>query len=92
MMIDFNLSQYQKFDNIAQKILANPACYLNFDSVADVYQAEWLKEFPTGTQLCCTGLDDGAEDFDVRIWYKESELIIYHSDKQLIQYKPFQLK
>ena len=69
MLLDFKKFQCQKFEQVAQKILADPTTYLNFDSVADFYQATWLDEFPQGTAWSATGLDDGAEQFEAKIVY-----------------------
>ena len=41
MIIDLREQQLLKFEQIAQKIMAQPETYLNFDSVADFYQATW---------------------------------------------------
>ena len=49
MLIDFIALQKQKFQLLAEKIIAQPEQYLNFDSVSDFYKAEWLNEFPNGT-------------------------------------------
>lgn len=76
MIIDFQQQQLHKFDLLAEKIVAQPMLFLQFDSVADFYQASWLSEFPQGTHYACTGLDDGAEQFDAVICYKNRRLSI----------------
>lgn len=78
MIIDLREQQLLKFEQIAQKIMAQPETYLNFDSVADFYQATWLDDFPKGTTFYASGLDDGAEQFYARI-----ELRIYRHDGAL---------
>ena len=77
MIIDLREQQLLKFEQIAQKIMAQPETYLNFDSVADFYQATWLDDFPKGTTWCATGLDDGAEHFYAKIEFCGHYLIIY---------------
>lgn len=62
MLIDFWQSQQQQFDQIISKVKADPKLYLNFESVADVYQAEWIKNLPACCQWYVSGLDDGATD------------------------------
>jgi hypothetical protein len=42
--------------------------------VADFYQASWLGEFPAGTIWYVSGLDDGADEFEVLIEYRELQL------------------
>lgn len=58
-------------------ILAYHERYLQFDSIADFYQAQWLDDFPKGTTWCATGLDDGAEHFYAKIEFCGHYLIIY---------------
>lgn len=68
-IIDFKAMQKHNFKVLALKIVQAPEQYLQFDNVADFYQASWLQEFPQGTHYCATGLDDGAEAFYARIEY-----------------------
>ena len=75
-ILDFNHHQLAKFDALAAKIQTDPERYLNFDSVSDFYKATWLDEFPRGTTWSCTGLDDGADEFDARIQYRHRVLKI----------------
>lgn len=49
MLIDFVQHQCQEFAELAARIQAQPAAYIQFDSVSDFYKAEWLNEFPAGT-------------------------------------------
>lgn len=69
-IIDFKTAQKAKFKLLALEIQHNPDDYLDFDHVADFYQAVWLQSFPKGTQYYATGLDDGAEEFYVKITYE----------------------
>ncbi|WP_130803230.1 hypothetical protein [Acinetobacter ihumii] len=66
-----NLEQYKQqcFDELAQKICQSPQDYLDFDSVSDVYKAQWLHDFPQGTSWVISGLDDGADEFYISIEY-----------------------
>lgn len=75
-ILDFNRHHQAKFDALAVKIQAEPERYLNFDSVSDFYKAKWLDDFPRGTTWSCTGLDDGADEFDARIQYRNRVLKI----------------
>ena len=75
-ILDFNRHQLAKFDALATKIQTEPERYLDFESVSDVYKAKWLDDFPHGTTCSCTGLDDGADEFDVRIQYRNRVLKI----------------
>ena len=67
MLIDFRQKQIQQFQVLIEKIMSEPARYLNFDTVADFYQAEWLSELPKAAEYAVSGLDDGAEYFEVKI-------------------------
>lgn len=87
MIIDFKRSQLEKFDDLAQKIVENPERYIQFDSVSDFYKAKWLADFPVGTQWFCSGLDDGAELFDIVIQYQTHQLNISLTTELNIQFK-----
>lgn len=87
MIIDFKRLQLEKFDDLAQKIVENPERYIQFDSVSDFYKAKWLADFPVGTQWFCSGLDDGAEFFDIVIQYQTHQLNISLTTKLNIQFK-----
>lgn len=76
MLIDFQLEQRKKFDALAHRILDHPQAYLSFDSIADFYAAPWLLQFPHGTQWTAAGLDDGAEEYCIRIHYQAQYLRI----------------
>ncbi len=71
MLIDFIQYQQQQFDEVASRIMADPEQYIDFDSVSDFYKAKWLDDFPKGTIWSATGLDDGAEEFDAVIEYRD---------------------
>lgn len=71
MLIDFIQYQQQQFDEVASRIMADPEQYIDFDSVSDFYKAKWLDDFPKGTTWSATGLDDGAEEFDAVIEYRD---------------------
>jgi len=71
MIIDFVQIQKQKFEELVEKIMAQPEQYLDFDSVSDFYKAPWLDQFPQGTMWSTSGLDDGAEEFCIQIKYRE---------------------
>lgn len=87
MLIDFNRAQLDKFDALAQQILAKPHEYVQFDSIADFYSAEWLKSFPKGTFWRCAGQDDGAEHFYTVICYKNRRLSIDTTDTSSVIFK-----
>lgn len=76
-LIDFKQAQLKQFDLLALDILAYPERYLQFDSIADFYQAQWLDDFPKGTTWCSKGLDDGAEHFYAKIEFYGHYLTIY---------------
>lgn len=81
MMIDFIEIQKQKFDEVVQKIMAEPQKYLDFESVSDFYKSTWLDDFPKGTTWTVSGLDDGAEQFDIYIEYRNHYLSIHVQDE-----------
>ena len=70
-IIDFKAMQKDKFKTLALRIQQQPEHYLDFNSVADFYQAAWLQDFPQGTQYYATGLDDGAEEFYAKLTYAD---------------------
>ncbi|MDA3556300.1 hypothetical protein MKL42_02045 [Acinetobacter sp. AOR15_HL] len=74
MILNLVIYKLQQFDVMAQKIIAEPAKYIDFNSVSDFYNAEWLKDFPQGTQVSATGLDDGAEEFYAVVQFKQQYL------------------
>ncbi|WP_151760855.1 hypothetical protein [Acinetobacter seifertii] len=74
MILNLVIYKQQQFDAVAQKIMAEPAKYIDFNSVSDFYKAAWLKDFPQGTQVSATGLDDGAEDFYAVVQFKQQYL------------------
>lgn len=71
MIINFVQIQRQKFEELVEKIMAQPEQYLDFDSVSDFYKAPWLDHFPQSTRWSTSGLDDGAEEFCIQIKYRE---------------------
>lgn len=79
MLIDLIVTQTKKFQQLAEKIKVHPEYYLRFDSVSDFYKATWLDDFPKGTTWTVTGLDDGADEFDICIEYRDCYLIIEYS-------------
>ncbi|MCU7697135.1 hypothetical protein OD757_07860 [Acinetobacter sp. AYS6] len=74
MLLSLDIYKQQQFDLIAAKIMAEPAKYIEFSSVSDFYDAEWLKDFPQGSQVSATGLDDGAEEFYAIVQFKQQYL------------------
>jgi hypothetical protein len=74
MILNLVIYKQQQFDAIAQKIMAEPAKYIDFNSVSDFYNSEWLKDFPQGSQISATGLDDGAEEFYAVVQFKQQYL------------------
>ena len=80
MILDFDQHKKDQFYALALKLQEYPELYLNFDSVADFYQAEFLTEFPKGTVWTVTGLDDGAEQFYAKIEFKSCKIIISKID------------
>ena len=74
MLLSLEVYKQQQFDQMAQKIMAEPTKYIDFNSVSDFYKAAWLKDFPQGSQISATGLDDGAEEFYAIIQFKEQYL------------------
>ncbi|EKU40452.1 MULTISPECIES: hypothetical protein [Acinetobacter] len=74
MLLSLDVYKQQQFDLIAAKIMAEPKQYCEFSSVSDFYNAEWLKDFPQGSQVSATGLDDGAEEFYAIVQFKQQYL------------------
>ncbi|KQQ76000.1 hypothetical protein [Acinetobacter sp. Leaf130] len=74
MLLSLDGYKQQQFDQIAAKIMAEPEKYCEFNSVSDFYNAEWFKDFPQGTQVSATGLDDGAEEFYTVVQFKQQYL------------------
>lgn len=74
MILNLVIYKQQQFDTAAQKIIAEPAKYIDFNSVSDFYKAAWLKDFPQGSQISATGLDDGAEEFYAVVQFKQQYL------------------
>lgn len=74
MILNLVIYKQQQFDAVAQKIMAEPTKYIDFNSVSDFYKVAWLKDFPQGTQVSATGLDDGAEEFYAVVQFKRQYL------------------
>lgn len=74
MLLSLEVYKQQQFDQMAAKIMAKPKEYCEFNSVSDFYNAAWLKDFPRGSQISATGLDDGAEEFYAIIQFKHQYL------------------
>ena len=74
MILNLVIYKQQQFDAVAQKIMAEPTKYIDFNSVSDFYKAAWLKDFPQGTRVSATGLDDGAEEFYAVVQFKQQYL------------------
>ena len=81
MLIDLIAVQLQKFDALATKIANCPDEYLQFESVSDFYKATWLNDFPKGTTWAVSGLDNGADEFCIRIIYRNHYLMIDVAEK-----------
>ena len=79
MIIDFQLEQQLRFDRQAGFLLRQKASFFQFEQIADVYNAEWLKAFPQGTQCSISGLDDGADEYGIQISYKHQSILIDYS-------------
>lgn len=84
MLLSLDGYKQQQFDQIAAKIMAEPEKYIDFNSVSDFYNAEWLKDFPQGTQVSATGLDDGAEEFYAVVQFKQQYLKFDIKENHLI--------
>ncbi|MEO9279551.1 hypothetical protein ABFY81_06495 [Acinetobacter sp. WA-87] len=74
MILNLVIYKQQQFDAVAQKIMAEHTKYIDFNSVSDFYKAAWLKDFPQGTRVSATGLDDGAEEFYAVVQFKQQYL------------------
>lgn len=85
MMINFKQTQLDQFDALIRRIVSAPNDYLNFDSVSDFYQAPWLNDLPKSAVWEVSGLDNGAEVFDVRLSCYERVVFIYIADEIVIQ-------
>lgn len=75
MLINFKQQQYIKFKQLANRVQADPQTYLNFDSIADVYAADWLKELPPMSKWYVSGLDDGEGQFLLCIEFAGEQII-----------------
>lgn len=75
-LLSLEQHKLQCFEQMFYRIQANPDDYLNFDHVSDVYKATWLDDFPKGTTWAVSGLDDGAEEFNLLISYKDKKIMI----------------
>lgn len=82
-LIDF---QEMRFLRLIQRLQEQPAFYLDFAHVADFYQAEWLGELPADACYYCTGLDDGAEQFDIMLSYGRHQLLIQIGNAIQVRY------
>ncbi|RKG29900.1 hypothetical protein [Acinetobacter tianfuensis] len=80
MLIDFLTEQQKQFDRAAQAVLSSAERYLCFDSIADVYAAPWLANFPKAAQLSVSGLDDGAEQFCIRVQFDAQYMQIDYAE------------
>lgn len=76
MLIDFWQVQQKKFEQIIAQVQADPQQYLDFESVADVYQAQWIKNLPACCQWYVSGLDDGGADFVVSICCGDQKVLL----------------
>ena len=81
MIIDFKAAQFAKFDQLAQQIVQNPAAFCDFEQVSDVYKSDIWDKFPPGIEWFCSGLDDGAEHFDLVIQFYNRRLSITVSNR-----------
>ena len=70
-MINLVEYQHQCFIDIINKIQQSPEIYLNFDTVADVYQAKWIQALPPMCTWYVSGLDDGADEFYISIGFAD---------------------
>ncbi|WP_110975095.1 MULTISPECIES: hypothetical protein [unclassified Acinetobacter] len=85
MLIDFKQTQLAQFESVIERLKASPKEYLDFTSVADFYQATWLKNLPSSASWAVTGLDDGAEHFDIRLACFERVVFIHIAEHIVIQ-------
>ncbi len=65
MLIDFKHAQLVQFESVIERLKGSPKQYLDFASVADFYQANWLGDLPSSASWAVTGLDDGADGLSV---------------------------
>jgi hypothetical protein len=86
MLIDFKQQQIEKFQCVIQKLWEYPEQYLDFERVSDFYQASWLQDLPSNAQYSVSGLDDGAENFEVIISVYQHVLRISCDDKITMRY------
>ena len=73
-LISFVEAQRHKFHQIIALVKDNPELYLNFETIADVYQAQWLKQLPPMCKWYVSGLDDGAEEFFISIYFADESV------------------
>ena len=86
MLIDFKQQQIAKFQQLVFKLSADLQRYLDFAHVADFYQADWLVELPAAARYAVSGLDDGAENFEVSIVLYHHVLRLSFGDKIDMRY------
>ena len=67
MLIDFKQQQIDGFLQLMHEVQQAPELYLNWHTVADFYQSEWLVRLPKAVNYVVLGLDDGAVYFDAKI-------------------------
>ncbi|AYA69390.1 hypothetical protein CDG62_14265 [Acinetobacter sp. WCHA55] len=85
MLIDFKYTQLAQFESVIERLRRSPKQYLDFASVADFYQATWLGDLPSSASWAVTGLDDGAEHFEIRLACFERVVFIHIVDDIVIQ-------
>ena len=74
ILLDFKKIQQQKIEEIIAKVKSDPAQYLSFESISDVYQAQWLAELPACCRWYVSGLDDGTGEFLLSICYADYQI------------------
>ena len=67
MIIDFKQQQLKQFLTLFSWLKQHPEEYKYFTHVADFYQATWFEKLPKSVDYAVTGLDDGAEEFSIRL-------------------------
>ncbi|MBI1450921.1 MULTISPECIES: hypothetical protein [Acinetobacter] len=84
MLIDFKLEQQKQFDMMAERIYQAPEQYLSFAQLSDAYSSPWLKVFPKTTQVMVSGLDDGAEQYCMKLQFLAQYLQIDYAEQMTV--------
>lgn len=87
MIIDFKQAQIAQFQQLVQKLMQHPEQYLAFEQISDFYRAAWLSELPQVADYVVSGLDDGGENFEVKIQVYHHILRFSYDGEMQVRYQ-----